>query len=106
MQTIQLQPVPRQTVQVQLDNQATQINVYQTAYGLFVDVLLNGTAVISGVIAENLNRIIRSAYLGYSGDLVFVDLAGSSDPIYTGIGTRFVLVYFSAAELQAKGLAA
>ena len=99
MLSVPLQPVPNQTVRVQLANQITQINVYYKRQGLFMDVLKNELPVIQGVICENLNRIVRSAYLGYEGDFIWVDTQGDADPVYTGIGSRFYLVYLAEGEL-------
>ena len=59
---------------------------------------------IGGVIAGNLNVIVRSAYLGFVGDLAFIDTQGSDDPVYTGLGARWILTYFAPSELPA-GLA-
>jgi len=69
-----------------------------------MDVLVGGTTIISGVICENLNRIVRDAYLGFSGDFAWYDTQGTSDPVYTGIGTRFVLLYLTPDDLAALGL--
>ena len=55
--------------------------------------------IIGGVICENLNRIVRSLYLGFAGDLAFIDNQGSTDPVYTGLGTRYSLAYIEADEL-------
>lgn len=99
MQIIPLQVLPNQTVTVTLDGQNSQVNVYQTFGGLFLDLYVNNVLVVGGVICQNLNRIVRSLYLGFSGDLAFIDSQGSDDPVYSGLGTRFVLAYFSAAEL-------
>ena len=101
MLTIPLQAVPNQTVTVTLSDQVTQLNVYQTYEGLFIDVLVENVLIVGGVICENQNRIVRSDYLGLSGDLAFVDTQGSDDPVYTGLGTRFFLTYLTAAELSA-----
>lgn len=106
MLTIPLQAVPNQTLTVSLGTQTTQINVYQTMFGLFVDVYVNNVLIIGGVIGENRNRIVRSAYLGFIGDLAFVDLNGTNDPVYTGFSERFILVYLEEADLQALGYAA
>lgn len=100
-QIIPLQPVPNQVVTVTLANQLCQINVYQKAYGLFVDLYVSNVLIIGGVIAENLNRIVRSLYLGFVGDLAFIDNQGNLDPVYTGLGTRFSLAYIEASELPA-----
>lgn len=99
MQIIPTQPLARQSLQVTLDGQNASLTIYQTAYGLFMDVYLNGSIVAAGVICENLNRIVRSLYLGFQGDLVFIDTAGAADPLFTGLGSQWVLAYFSQPEL-------
>ena len=93
MSVIPLQPVPRQTLAVTLSGQACRIGVYQKSTGLFLDLAVNGQAVIGGVLCLNLARIVRDAYLGFAGDLVFYDAAGARDPDSAGLGTRFLLVY-------------
>ena len=104
MLIVPTQPVPNQTLRVLLDGQATQLDIYQKATGLFIDVFVNDVLIIGGVICENLNRIVRSLYLGFSGDLAFIDnLTGQNgvgtDPIYTGLGTRYSLAYIEPDEL-------
>jgi hypothetical protein len=96
---IPLKAVPSQFVTVQLGGQNCQINVYQRFYGVFVDLYIDNAIVIAGVPAKNLCLIVRSAYLGFSGDIAFVDTQGSTDPVYTGIGTRYLLTYWAASEL-------
>lgn len=99
MLIIPLQAVPNQTVNAQLANQSVTIDVYQLATGLFCNVYLSNTLVIGGVICQNLNRIIRDLYLGFVGDLTFIDNQGSADPVYTGLGSRFSLAYLSTSDL-------
>lgn len=102
MQIIPVQAVPSQHVTAVLGGQYVQINLYQKQpYGLFMDVLLNNVLLLAGVICQNLNPIIRSAYLGFVGDLVFIDNQGSDDPDYTGLGARFSLAYLEASDLPA-----
>ena len=81
-----------------------QITAYSVATNavvnrVFVDVYINNTLIIGGVPGLNAVKIVRDAYLGFSGDLVFYDLEGSSDPLYSGLGTRWVLVYYLPSEL-------
>ena len=99
MQLVPLNTLPNQTVAIQLNGQSCTLNVYQKSTGLFMDVLVNDVLIIGGVLCENLNRIVRSAYLGFIGDFAFVDTQGSLDPYYASIGTRFYLMYFTGAEL-------
>ena len=98
--------VPNQTLLAQLGGQTAEINVYQEAYGLFVDLYVAGTLIIGGVVAQNLNRIVRDAYLGFTGDLIFGDTQGTDDPVYWGLGTRWLLAYLGETDLTAAGFAA
>ena len=99
MNTVPLQQVPSQTLQIILGSQNCSINVYQSPDALFMDLFVNDEPVRQGIICQNLNLIVREAYLGFSGDLYFDDTQGSDDPNYTGLGSRFQLVYLSAEEL-------
>lgn len=100
---VPLQPVPSQTTQIVLGGQSCVVHVFQLAYGLFVDVYVNDELIVPSVICQNLNRIVRSLYLGFSGDFVFWDAQGSTDPVYTGLGSRFHLLYLTASELEGAG---
>jgi hypothetical protein len=99
MQIIPLNPVPSQTFAVQLDGQNCQINIYQKFYGIFCDLYVNGNMVIAGALCLNLTRIVRSLYLGFIGDLAFLDTQGSTDPYYTGLGVRYQFIYLEASDL-------
>lgn len=96
MMAIPLRAVPNQTLQAQLGSQACTLNVRQLDYGLFIDVFAGGALIVAGVLAQNLNRIVRSAF---AGDLTFFDTQGEDDPVYTGFGTRFLLVYLAPEDL-------
>ena len=76
MMIIPIQPLPNQTMQVQLAGQSCSLNIYQNAYGLFMDVIVGQNQIIAGVLCENLNRIVRSLYLGFVGDFAFQDTQG------------------------------
>lgn len=99
MLQIPLQPTPNQQLFVQLGIQPVQLNVYQKFFGLFMDVILANNNIVNGVLCLNLNYIVRSSYLGFSGDFSFVDNQGDNDPYYTGLGTRFSLIYLTQAEI-------
>jgi hypothetical protein len=110
MLLVPLQAVPSQSIKTVLDNQIVELNIYQLRYGMFMNVTVNTTLEIGAVVCQNLNRIIRSEYLnmdaGFSGDFVFQDTQGTSDPYFTGLGTRYQLIYLSQDDLTALGLAA
>lgn len=98
MQVIPLQATPAQTLNVTLNNQACTLNIYAKSTGLYIDVYVSNALIIGGVICQNLNRIVRDAYLGFVGDLIFNDTQGTSDPTYDGLGARYVLLYLTPAE--------
>lgn len=101
MQIIPLQATPNQTLTVVLGNQNCRINVYQKFFGLYLDLAVGDTPILLGVICRNANRIVRYTYLGFVGDLAVFDTQGSNDPDYTGLGSRYQLVYLEAADLAA-----
>lgn len=103
MRNIPLVPVPSQKLAVTLGSQACIVKVYQKSTGLFLDLYIGETLIIGGVICQNANRIVRDAYLGFVGDLAFFDTQGDQfgapeDPIYTGLGGRWVLNYLELGE--------
>lgn len=103
-QIVPLQAVPNQTLTVPLAGQSCDLNIYQKASGLYIDVLIGDQPVILSVICENENRIVRDLYLGFVGDFMFFDTLGidsPQDPVYTGLGSRFQLIYIEASELPA-----
>lgn len=108
MLIVPLIPAPSQEVKTVLAGQVVELRVYQLRYGMFIDIYVAGILEIGGVICQNLNRIIRNAYLndsvGFSGDFCFIDTQGSSDPVFDGLGTRYQLAYLAEAELEAVGL--
>lgn len=99
MLIVPLVPVPAQTLTVQLANQPCTITVCQRTTGIFVDLSVNDAPIITSVIGQNRNRIVRDAYLGFLGDLAFFDLQGEEDPYYTGLGDRWVLGYLTTEDL-------
>jgi len=110
MNVIPISDVYSQTMTVQLGGQNCQINLYQKSTGFYCDVYVNNTAIITGVICQNLNRIVRSLYLGFVGDLCFYDTQGSIlppstglDPSSPGLGTRYLFLYLSPADLDGQG---
>jgi hypothetical protein len=93
MITIPLQAVPSQTLAIQLGGQPCKIDVVTRGDGLFVNLYVNDALLIGGVAARNLVRVVIDGYLGFVGDLAWLDTEGSDDPAYSGLGTRWRLVY-------------
>jgi hypothetical protein len=98
--TIPLDPLPSQVVSFILNtNDICKVFIYYTRYGLFIDVWWNNEVIVTGVLCENYNKIVRDQYLGFPGDLCFYDGQGTDDPVYTGLGSRFALIYMTPDEV-------
>jgi hypothetical protein len=105
MLSVPIQATPSQTFSVTLGNQNCRINLYQRSTGLYCDLYVNDALIIGGVICLNANVIVRDGYLGFVGDLVFYDLQGGTDPVSTGLGARYILVYLEASDLVGAAVA-
>lgn len=68
--------------------------------GLFLDLYINNAVVRTATICRDRVKLIRDAYLGFVGDLEFMDTQGLQDPDYTGLGARYQLVYLEQADLS------
>lgn len=42
--------------------------------------------------------LVSREYAGFSGNLLFIDTQGDKDPDYLSLGSRYSLVYLTAAE--------
>ncbi len=100
MQIIPVQDTAAQTFTINLAGQQCQINLYIRTTGLYCDLYVNNSLIIGGVICENLARIVQNTYLGFLGDLVWLDTQGVDDPASPGLGSRFVFYYLSVADVQ------
>jgi hypothetical protein len=90
---IPLSPVPSQTLAIALGNQNCTIKVYTRATGLFLDLYVSNQPIALGVICLDRNIMVRAAYLGFRGELSFIDSQGASDPTHDGLGSRYNLVW-------------
>jgi hypothetical protein len=109
---VPLQPVGSQTLNVTLNNQVCNINIYGKqinipegpdppifvpACPVFMDLDLNNSSIVSAVLCLNQVLIVRNTYFGFIGDFIFVDTQGNDDPLVGGLGSRWLLVYLPSA---------
>ncbi|EPL4123867.1 phage baseplate plug family protein [Citrobacter amalonaticus] len=99
MRTIPLTPQKSQSFYIDLSGQNCGIRLIQRESFLYIDLMVNGVPIIQGVPCLYGNKIVRYRYLGFSGDLFFIDNQGQQDPSYDGLGSRFALYYIEEGEL-------
>lgn len=90
---IPLAATPSQTLTVTLGNQSCAISVYQRRTGLYLDLSINGSAIATGLLCRDRVRLVRASYRPFIGDLAFIDTQGANDPDYSGLGSRYILVW-------------
>ena len=106
MVEVPLQPVASQQVQIILDGQTCAISVYAKNQCMFFELAVNGNPIAYAVQCKNLVSLVPTAYLGFTGWLLFIDSQGSSDPVYTGLGDRWQLLYLDSSDLVTYGITA
>jgi hypothetical protein len=99
MKLIPIQDTFNQTFASNIGGQQCQLSIYQKTTGLYLDISINNSLLIGGILCRNFNRLIRDPYWGFAGDLMFWDIQGTSDPYSPGLGTRFRLYYVEPSDL-------
>lgn len=101
MLTVPLAAIPTQTLSIVLDNQAFAMTVRTVAGSLYFSLSLGGVAVVTNKVAIDRTRLLlSSSYQGVVGDFAFVDTqVPYADPVYSGLGTRYFLIYLQAGDL-------
>ncbi len=94
VQTIPLAATANQTFSVVLNDRDVGITVRSLGEATYIDVVADGVPVCAGqVCRDRVDLTPRAAYLGLADlSLVFADLRGTSDPVWSEFGTRFVLL--------------
>lgn len=72
--------------------------------GVFLDIYDGVDPVLTGILCLDRVRLVRSAYLNFPGDLMFVDQEGFNHPVYTGFGTRYLLYYLTEGDDDGVGM--
>lgn len=96
IQTVQNIPLipntPAQSLFVPIGGVNALVTLAQKATGLYADVSVGGVPLVSSVLCRDGAPIINAPYLGFPGDLAFIDTQGNSDPDWLGLATRYALV--------------
>ena len=91
--TIPLQPGQNQTLSVLLGGQQCKISVYEKSTGTYLDLFVNDVAIATTVKCLDRTAIPIEPYKYFNGELMFIDTLGNSDPVASGFGTRYQLVW-------------
>jgi len=81
---IPLQPIPNQSVSFLLNGTSYTIDVDTRLENIYISIFQDGEYVLR-------NRALR-AYAPVGFDLQLADTLGTDDPVYTGLGSRWLLM--------------
>lgn len=90
---IPIQATPITRFSVPLDTGNAQVTLTTTEEGLFADVIYNGVPVALGRRCMDRTNLNPAPYLGLPQGLYFADQRGTTDPVWTGFNTRYLLCY-------------
>lgn len=89
--TIPISDERSQKVTTTLGQQVVDIVLTMRLGKLYVDVKANRVPVVSGRVCLNGEPIVNEAFRPFEGELYFEDLQGNDDPVFGGLGKRYVL---------------
>lgn len=99
MLKIPLQSTPAQSLKVKLAAQNCEIRIYYRFGSTYLDLTVGGVVVCTGAICRDRQNVIQIAQNAFQGSLFFMDMLGTSDPLYSGFGERWRLFFKAASEL-------
>lgn len=97
---IPLSSLPAQSLRVSLSGQSMRVDVQQRESGLYLSLYRADTPIVLNRLCRDRTWLIRETYLDAPGDLTFMDLIGQSDPDYTGLTDRFMLIYVAGHHVR------
>ncbi|WP_017133253.1 hypothetical protein, partial [Pseudomonas agarici] len=74
MKVVPLSATPSQTFAAVLGGQNCTFRIYQKSTGMFLDLSIDQTKILTGVLCLNLVNIVQQEYLGFVGGLFFMDI--------------------------------
>ena len=89
--TIPISDERSQKLTTTLGKQVVDIVLTMRLGKLYADVRANRVPVVSGRVCLNREPIVNEAFRPFDGELYFEDLQGNEDPVFGGLGKRYIL---------------
>lgn len=98
---ISLTPVPSQKLQIILADQDVELSILQRGAHVYASITVNGVILRQGALCIDRVPILEPGATSFSGNLMFLDMQGTSDPQWQEYGSRYILFYYTAEEASA-----
>lgn len=87
---------PTQSAAITLGGQAVQYSLRQNGANMYFDLLLaDQTPILLAMVCRNVTNLLADRlYAPFVGSMYFEDTQGDTQPVYTGLGTRYLLYYW------------
>lgn len=96
MKIIPLSAAPSQAFETQLaPDKLAKISLRW--FGRYLYFTLDGV-VSTRLCRDRVRLLLDAQYREFGGDFVFVDTQGARDPVWTGLGSRYLLVFLNDGE--------
>lgn len=94
LRTVPLAATPHQSASVVLGTRNVDFTLRAYAGGLYIDVVCDDVPVVAGqVCTDRTDLVARAAQLGFPDiALYFADLRGTTNPVWSEFGARYVLL--------------
>lgn len=90
---------PSQTLSVVVGGQACNIALRQNGANMYFDLTVNSVPIVIARIVRNKQLLLIDVkYKGFRGDFLFNDSQGDTQPVYTGLDTRYRLYYVETTD--------
>lgn len=98
MLIVPLSPIPSQTLKIVLDDQDCEISVLTRGPNLYLDLTVDGVIIQQGALLLNYVSAIQIPSRSFKGTLAMFDTQGNEAPRWDGLGSRWLLFYWSEGE--------
>ncbi len=95
---IQVAPLVAQSFKVVLGEQACEIEIRERLGRLYMSLVADGVTAWTNYPCFDRQNIKPFRHMPFVGGLYFIDVEGYSDPVASGLGTRYFLVYFPTED--------
>jgi hypothetical protein len=92
-QQIAIQAVPSQDLAVVLNGQSCGVSLRELDGRQYFSLTLNGVVICRNILIQDRLPLASVDYGDLVGDFMSLDTQGATYPLYTGWGTRWVLLY-------------